>query len=131
MSAVIERIGNSLSRKQKSFLNLAVKTAAASELAQKHGAVVVKGGSVLSLGFNKQKNADIVNPSEAVSPEYFTVHAEIDALNRAGNTEGATIYIARVNNNGEERYSRPCNSCAEAIRKAKIRTVIYTLNDEG
>lgn len=129
MSAAIEILGDSLSRKQKSFLSLAVKQAAASELHQQHGAVIVKNRRVLSVGINKQKNADIVTPHAINRAEYFTVHAEIDAINRCANTEGATIYIARVNKNGEERFSRPCDNCAKAIREAGIRVVIYTLTE--
>lgn len=130
MASVIEILGSSLSRKQKSMLSLAVKVSATSELAQQHGAVVVKNGRVLALGVNKQKNADINTPFAVNAPEYFTVHAEVDAINRAANTQGATIYIARINKQGEERYSRPCDNCAEVIRKAGIRTVIYTLTGE-
>lgn len=129
MNAAVEILGNKLSNKQKSLLNLATKVAATSELAQRHGAVIVKNGRVLALGVNKQKNADINTPYAVNAPEYFTVHAEADAINRARNIKGATIYIARVNKNGEERFSRPCDSCAEAIRKAGIRTVIYTLTE--
>ena len=126
---IVEIVGDTLSRKQKSLLNLAVKVAATSDLAQRHGAVIVKNGRVLALGVNKQKNADINAPHALNAPEYFTVHAEADAINRARNIKGATIYIARVNKRGEERLSRPCDSCAETIRKAGIRTVIYTLSD--
>lgn len=129
MNAVTEILGSSLSRKQKSMLSLATKMAGSSELAQKHGAVIVKNGRVLALGANKQKNADINTPDAVKIPEYFTVHAEMDAINRCANPKGATIYIARINKNGEERFSRPCDNCAEAIRKAGIRTVIYTLTD--
>lgn len=129
MTRVVEILGDSLSRKQKSMLALATKMAATSDLAQKHGAVIVKNGRVLALGINKQKNADINTPYAVNVPEYFTVHAEADAINRCANTEGATIYIARINKNGEERFSRPCDNCAETIRKAGIRTVIYTLTE--
>ena len=129
MSVAVEILGNKLSNKQKSLLNLAVKVSLTSDLFQRHGAVIVKNGRVLALGVNKQKNADINTPDAVDAPEYFTVHAEADAINRCANTEGATIYIARINKNGEERFSRPCDNCAETIRKAGIRTVIYTLTE--
>lgn len=130
MNAAVEILGDALSRKQKSMLALAVKVSATSELAQKHGAVIVKNGRVLSLGVNKQKNVDINTPFAVNAPEYFTVHAEADAIARCATTKGATIYIARINKTGEERFSRPCDNCAEAIRKAGIRTVIYTLTED-
>jgi len=124
--AIATTITNKLSKRQRSLLNIAVKAAGASELNQKHGAVVVKSGSVLSIGVNKKRNYDMVRAAKVYS-KHFTVHAEIDALSRVADPAGATIYIARVNTDGEERYSAPCENCAEALRKAEIKNIIYTI----
>lgn len=118
-----------LSNRQRSFLNIAVKAAGSSEIGKwKHGAVVVKSGRVLSIGVNKQRNAEM----QTYAKDYetcFTVHAEIDALARVPKREqrGATIYVARVNVNGEERLSRPCENCEEALVAAGIKNVIFTV----
>lgn len=121
-------ISDKFSRSQKSFLNLAMKTAEASECTQRHGAVVVKSGSVLSIGLNKWRN------DAALADEMFatgkskdiSVHAEIDALSRVRNPAGAVLYIARVNKQGDPMMSKPCNSCSKAIEEAGITKVIYT-----
>lgn len=116
-----------LSRKQRSFLDLAVRVAESSEVSFKHGAVVVRGGSVLSVGVNKWKNPMKPDfPPSAYDPT-ISVHAEVDALSRCADPRGATIYIARVNKRGEERISRPCIDCEKALIVAGVRKVIYTL----
>lgn len=89
---------------------------------QRHGAVVVKGGRVLSIGINKWKN----NPENVVGYGKCSVHAEADAISRVKNPRGATIYVARVNNQGHPRLSRPCDGCATMIREVGISKVIYT-----
>lgn len=116
-----------LSRKQRSFLDIAVRMAESSEVSFRHGAVIVRGGSVLSVGVNKWKN---VFPLDIPCPEYnpnISIHAEVDALSRCADPRGATIYIARVNKSGKERMSRPCIDCEKALIKAGIKKVIYTL----
>lgn len=119
-----------ISRTQKSFLNLAQKAAGASECVQRHGAVVVRGGSVLSIGVNKWRNDmsltnDMFNDGRSAD---VSVHAEIDALSRVANPAGATIYIARINKAGEPRLSGPCNDCSEALDNAGITKIVYTIN---
>ena len=83
----------------------------------KHGAVVVRGGSVISVGVNKNRNHPTMVPSEHIKT-HCSVHAEVDALRKVKNTKGATIYVARVGKNGQDRMSRPCDRCHDVIRKA-------------
>lgn len=120
-----------LSNKQRSFLNLASKIAETSELYQQHGAVIVKGGSVLAVGANKWRNKTL-NPEniEGYNP-YLTYHAEVDAISRSSSDlTGATIYIARIGKDGEQKFSRPCMRCLKAIKTAGIKKIIYTTESE-
>lgn len=116
------------SRSQQSFINFAMRIAENSECNQRHGAIVVRAGSVLSTGLNKWRTD--MHTSRVLFDEGrrldVSVHAEIDALSRAKHTKGATIYIARVNRKGEPRYSKPCKNCAKAIKAAGISKIIYT-----
>lgn len=91
----------------------------------KHGAVIVKGGSVISIGINKNRNHPTVVSSEHIKT-HCSVHAEIDALRKVKSAKGATIYVARSNKRGQDRLSRPCDRCHDAIREAGIRKVVYT-----
>jgi len=91
----------------------------------KHGAVIVKGGRVIGVGINKNRNHPTIVSSEHIK-DHCSVHAEIDALRKVKNVKGATIYVARINKRGEDRMSRPCNNCHNQIEKSGIRKVVYT-----
>lgn len=117
--------GGSLSKKQRNMLNLASKIAESSSFDRKrHGAVIVKAGRILSVGINKWRNQDLVS-SEYYNPN-LTVHAEMDALSRVEDPSGAIIYVSRINQKGEEQYSRPCERCSKALAAANIKAVVYT-----
>lgn len=91
------------------FVNLALEVSEESN--NKHfklGAVVVKGGRVLSKAANKGWN-----------------DAEARALRPHVDFSGATIIVMRRN----RRTSKPCASCMEKIFKAKISNIIYTNRD--
>lgn len=115
-----------LSKSERSYLAVARYMASKSQSRQKHGAVVVKGGRVLGTGYNKDTNSPFI-----VSPEHIKTHcsrhAEIEAMRDAGwNVKGAVLYVARVNRQGKDRYSRPCKYCAKTIESVEIKKVIYT-----
>lgn len=121
-----------LSRSQRSFLNLAMRAAESSDCHQRHGAIVVRSGSVLSIGTNKWRNdistAGILH--DQGRSKDISIHAEVDALSRVANPRGATIYVARVNRAGQPRLSKPCSECAKALKKAGISKVVYTVTDD-
>lgn len=93
---------------------------------QRHGAVLVRSGRVISVGWNVLKN-DPNNISEQ-HMDYCSVHAEAMAIARASRPAGATIYIAR-NKSGQERFSKPCSGCERAILEAGISRVVYTVDN--
>lgn len=123
--------GITLSNKQRSFLNLAVRMSETSELPQQHGAVIVKAGSVISLGVNKWRNRSLNNHKDGYNP-HLTYHAEVDAISHAGtDLTGAVIYIARIGKDGSEKFSRPCQRCTQAIKEAGIKKVVYTTGSDN
>lgn len=99
-----------------------------SNMKQRHGAVVVKGGRVLSHGWNLLKN-DPNNVSDEHLIRFCSVHAERMALARCKNAVGATVYVAR-NKSGKARHSKPCDACHEALEAAGIARVVYTTDAE-
>lgn len=108
------------------MLDLAATVAVSSECKQKHGAVVTKGGRVISIGVNKQRNdPTYCTDGSTEKSTIYSVHAEIDALSRVKEPEGSIIYIARVTNRGKA-FSRPCNNCTKVLIKAKVKAVVYT-----
>lgn len=121
-----------LSKKQISFLSLAAKVAESGDMDTKHGAVVVKGGRVISVGVNKWR----VDPSMACNEKDYnpnlTYHAEAEAISRAsGDLSGAVIFVARINKKGLWSFSRPCTRCMKLIKSAGIKKIIYTTGREN
>ena len=114
-----------LSKRDEAYLSVATYLATTSPCRMKHGAVIAKSGRVLSTGVNKDRNHPTIVSSEHIKT-HCSVHAEIDAIKRAGNTRGATIYIARVNKRGQARMSRPCDSCYREIIRSGIKKIVYT-----
>jgi len=92
----------------------------------KHGAIIVLGGAIQSCGINKRTNDPEFHPNLP----WLSEHAEAAAIRKARRTVGATIYIARVNKRGNLRMSRPCSGCMDALRKAGIKKIVYTIDQE-
>lgn len=115
-----------LSKSEQAFLAVARYMSTKSVSRQRHGAVVVKSGRVLGVGFNKDKNNPFI-----VSPEHIKTHcsrhAEIEAIKDANwNVKGAILYVARLNRQGKDRNSKPCKYCEAVIKSAQIKKVIHT-----
>lgn len=118
---------NTLSNKEVRYLEIAKNLALSSAAGRyRHGAIVVKGGRILSTGINKVKNHPDVFEDKETILENSHIHAEVDALKKVGRVKGATIYIVRVNKTGKTGLSRPCDSCYERIVDAGITKIIYT-----
>jgi deoxycytidylate deaminase len=72
-------------------------------------------------------NREILDPFfYATVAEKFSVHAEEAAIARIQDLRGAVLYVARINNQGEPRMSKPCDGCQGLIDKSGIKKVIYT-----
>lgn len=77
-----------------------------------------------SMGINKRTN----DPFTHKNSVWLSEHAEMAALRRAKRTNGAVIYVARVNRQGRERMSRPCPKCMVLLRQAGIKKICYTID---
>lgn len=116
----------SLSRKESAYLSVARYLAGKSKAKKKHGAIVVKANRVLGVGYNKDRNHPLSISEEHIK-DHASIHAEVDAIKDAKwNVKGATLYVARVNNHGKDRESKPCQRCKIIIEESEIKRVIYT-----
>ncbi len=86
------------------------------------GAVIVRGGSVLSTGVNRYRN----HPSKVMSLDGVSYHAEEVAIRRAGNVANATIYVARVTRSGYIGMAMPCDRCQQLLNDYGVRTAVWT-----
>jgi len=86
------------------------------------GCVIVgKKGEILSTGCS--------HASSLRMSELHSIHAEIHALGRGRyeNLRGATAYICTMaRKSGNLVYSRPCLTCAIALRSTGIIDVVYS-----
>lgn len=106
--------------------HLAAEEALKSEHSTKHGAVVVKGGKIISSGRNQWCTFDKISNFKA---RIWSIHAEMNALNGLPKsvTKGADIYVVRVSPKHHGLMnSKPCVICSSLIRKAGIRNVYYS-----
>jgi deoxycytidylate deaminase len=90
----------------------------------RHGAIITLGGAPQACGINKRTNDPYFNKNS----HWLSEHAEMAALRRCKRTQGAVIYIARINKTGEERMSRPCHKCMKLLRSAGIKKMVYTVD---
>lgn len=125
-----------LTNSQRSFLARATRLAEKSQVVQRHGAVVVKGGSVISVGFNRYANDPRLFPVGHFRGDKLphqerngiSLHAEVAALRKLTTEQvrGATVYVARVTPSGKIGTSEPCTACAHELKRVGVKKVIFT-----
>ena len=114
-----------LSNRDKNMLARAVAVARQSTCKQKHGAVIYRGGRVLSVGVNSTRNE---HPTMEIDKTAYTYHAEVAAIYaiQSGDYKNATLYIARINRRGNPVFSGPCTDCMYMILASGIKRVVFT-----
>jgi tRNA(Arg) A34 adenosine deaminase TadA len=128
-----ERVMNYRGRNPRYF-NHARNVALCSEQSDyKHGAVLVKGGSVLNTSCNKNR---LVSFGSRFCTEHDgtpTLHAELGAILGIDRniTEGASLYVARVGKDYGFRLSKPCAMCTAAMEHVGIKRVYWTIDNHN
>jgi deoxycytidylate deaminase len=90
----------------------------------KLGAVIVKGGRVLSTGYNEVRYSKYTR--------YSTVHAEeaaiIKLLDKRKLTQlvGADLFVTRICPSGNPGLARPCDRCMGLIKSVGIKHIHYS-----
>ncbi len=108
-----------ISNQDIKLYNLSMRVALKSNCTDKHGTVIVRGGSVISQAANRL----IDHP---MSRKFYkrSIHSEQRALIRCqSSTIGATLYTSRLNNLNP--CSKPCNMCSFLIAEAGIDKIVY------
>lgn len=106
------------------MLQRAMKVAEASTQRSRHGAVIAHGSRVLAVGVNARR----VHPTQTEHPLLeSTFHAEVAALRTLRSPvphSELTLYVARIDRQGEPLLSRPCEACY--TRFSDFRKVVWT-----
>jgi deoxycytidylate deaminase len=100
-------------------------------------AVLVRGGTVLSVGYNKRGTNGFVEHYADVARgrrDYcMSIHAEMGAVLLArgkSNLRGAKIYVARVRSVPGVGLAQPCEICQHVLFNYGVTRAIYTINDQ-
>ena len=120
------------SKKTMRYIRLAANAAEQSVYGKiRHGAVLVKGGSVINTSCNKSNFNSFGNRFRHHDCGHATHHAELGCILGVdkSKTMGATIYVARINKKGQLRLSKPCPMCHEVLKFCGIKKVVYTTSD--
>ena len=115
-----------VSKRITRYFDLAKNTAFNSNYGKlRHGAILVKGGSVINTCFNKDKFCSFGGKFRDRDRGPATIHAELGCILGLSRevTTGADIFVCRVNNAGEFRNSKPCAMCHEVMKHVGIKRV--------
>lgn len=108
------------------FFQLAEKLAIKSNHPDhKHGAVLVRKGKIIGIGFNQSK-------THAQSNHPFrTIHAEFSAIinSQLQEFDNCEMYIVRKRKNGTLANSKPCYFCERMLKSLSVKRVYYSTND--
>ena len=119
-----------VSKGKRRYIQIAKRIAAQSQHDHfKHGAILVKGGSVISTACNKDQYKKFGNRfRDTRTCGHATHHAELGCILGIDRsiTQGATVYVCRTNRRGEFRMSKPCKMCEEVLRFCGVKKVLYT-----
>jgi len=116
------------------YFNIARKTALCSaQTDYKHGAVLVKGGSVINTSCNKNRLVSFGSRFCTEHDGIATLHAELGAILGLDRTvtEGATLYVARIGKDGGYRLSKPCSMCTAAMQHVGIKRVFWSIDNNS
>lgn len=122
-----------LSKRKRRFVQLAARSAEQSRYgAIWHGAVLVRGGSVLNVTNNKGNYCRFGTRFRERGSGTATLHAELACILNLDRrmTSGGTIYVVRVGKDGEYKMSKPCAMCEAALKHVGVNRVYYSTNDE-
>jgi len=120
-------------KKVRRYFDLAKNIASTSVYGKiRHGALLTKGGSVINTCHNKDKFCSFGTRFRCPTRGPATIHAELGCVLGLprGVTNGANIYVCRINKHGEFRNSKPCAMCHEVMKYVGIKKVYYTTSTD-
>lgn len=104
-------------------------------------AIIVRGGSVISVGFNKRATNGFVEHYTDLAKGQrdwcMSTHAEMDAVLQARqktDLRGAKIYVIRkrqdIKKFGTLGIAKPCEICQHVLYNYGIRRAYFSIDDE-
>lgn len=100
-------------------------------------AIIVKGGNILSIGYNKKStNGFVEHFADLVRGERdycLSTHAEMDAVLKARgkhDLRGTKLYVVRIKPSGGMGMAKPCEICQHVMYNYGISRAYYSIDDE-
>ena len=104
--------------RKKDYLRLARRTCEESNCETAMSATIVRGGSVVAVGYNRK------------GFRAGSLHAEMDALRQLRyqkrGAKGATVFVARFRHDGSFGNAKPCLNCLEHLSSHGVKDVMWT-----
>lgn len=124
-------IVDTLSHKQIRYLELARRQAQQSEYLFKHGAILVKSGTIVNCAHNKVVYSSFANRFMRKEGYYGTCHAEIGVILGIDKkiTNNCDLYVVRLDYLGNLKLSAPCDMCCLAAKFVGIKRVFYSIDN--
>lgn len=95
----------------------------------KHVAALADKSTIVSLGMNKARS-DPGFFRLSNNPKKCYVHAEFDCLNNmCSDLSRLTMYVVRIDLNGDLAQSKPCPICEKALRQHNVKRVVHTITN--
>ena len=119
--------------RHRRYVDLAKMLAESSSYSlHRHGAVLVKGGSVLNWSANQNKVQRWAQRFRSHGCGHATHHAELGAVLGVARdkTTGSDVYVVRISKKGSLLMSKPCEMCQELLRHVGVKRVFYSIDDE-
>ena len=119
------------SKKTRRYIELAKNIALQSNYGKLwHGAILVKGGSVINGAYNKNNYNSFGSRFRLPHRGPATLHAELGCVLGIPRTvtQGSTVYVARISRTGEYRMSKPCPMCHAVLKHVGVKKVIFSKN---
>jgi tRNA(Arg) A34 adenosine deaminase TadA len=134
MDLIIPPNYEGMSKKKQGYFALAAKTANESTYGNyRHGAVLVKGGNVISIGFNRNSHCTFAQRFRKEQEGNATLHAELSAILGLdkSQTRNADIYVVRVGNLGDFKMSKPCPMCFQALKFVGVSRAFFSIDEQS
>jgi deoxycytidylate deaminase len=123
-----------LKGRHRRYIEASARAAEDSEFPNyRHGAVLVRGGSILSTAFNKSNHINWANKFRNKDCGHATHHAEVGTILGMARekTMGATLYVARIGKSGELKMSKPCEMCQQVLAHVGVKKVYYSIDNDN
>ena len=89
-----------------------------------------KKGKVLSTGKNSYRKSHplmkFLYEKAGDSEHKVAIHAELQAVLRAGDTQVASIFVERYDAHGNPRLAKPCKTCQQMLKAFGVQEIRYT-----